>query len=120
MANGGWVLAANIVADLSAWCRMPGLYDHDDFKNAERDTLQQTLAPARPACAPRLQARPGDQPDLAVDGRLPGLLAAAMRLPDPPDQPPLSPRPGRSPAPGVVGAGTAPSASAAPQPAGTC
>ena len=47
--NCGWVLAANIAADLSAWCRLPGLYDCDDLKNAEPDTLRYRLwaLPAR-------------------------------------------------------------------------
>jgi Transposase DDE domain group 1 len=38
--NCGWVLAANIAADLSAWCRLLGLYDCDDLKDAEPDTLR--------------------------------------------------------------------------------
>ena len=40
MVNCGWVLAANIAADLSAWCRLLGLYDCDDLKDAEPDTLR--------------------------------------------------------------------------------
>jgi len=35
----GWVLAANLAADLAAWCRLLGLYDCDDLKDAEPDTL---------------------------------------------------------------------------------
>jgi len=34
------VLAANLAADLSAWCRLLGLYDCDDLKDAEPDTLR--------------------------------------------------------------------------------
>jgi hypothetical protein len=47
--NCGWVLAANIAADLSAWCRLLGLYDCDDLKDAEPDTLRYRLwaLPAR-------------------------------------------------------------------------
>ena len=47
--NCGWVLAANIAADLAAWCRLPGLYDCDDLKDAEPDTLRYRLLslPAR-------------------------------------------------------------------------
>ena len=47
--NCGWVLAANIAADLSAWCRLLGLYDQDDLKDAEPDTLRYRLwhLPAR-------------------------------------------------------------------------
>ena len=47
--NCGWVLAANLAADLSAWCRLLGLYDCDDLKDAEPDTLRYRLwaLPAR-------------------------------------------------------------------------
>ncbi len=47
--NCGWVLAANLAADLSAWCRMLGLYDQEDLKDAEPDTLRYRLwaLPAR-------------------------------------------------------------------------
>ena len=38
--NCGWVLAANLAADLAAWCRLLGLYDCDDLKDAEPDTLR--------------------------------------------------------------------------------
>jgi hypothetical protein len=39
VVNCGWVLAA----DLAAWCRLLGLYDHDDLKDAEPDTLRYRL-----------------------------------------------------------------------------
>jgi len=47
--NCGWVTAANIAADLAAWCRLLGLYDCDDLKDAEPDTLRYRLLslPAR-------------------------------------------------------------------------
>jgi hypothetical protein len=47
--NCGWVLAANIAADLAAWCRLLGLYDCGDLKDAEPDTLRYRLwaLPAR-------------------------------------------------------------------------
>jgi hypothetical protein len=47
--NCGWVLAANIAADLSAWCRLLGLHDCGDLKDAEPDTLRYRLwhLPAR-------------------------------------------------------------------------
>ena len=43
------MLAANIAADLAAWCRLAGLYDCDDLKDAEPDTLRYRLwaLPAR-------------------------------------------------------------------------
>src|SRR6266536_3396854 len=40
VVNCGWVLAANIATDLAAWCRLLGLYDCDDLKDAEPDTLR--------------------------------------------------------------------------------
>jgi DDE family transposase len=47
--NCGWVLAAHIAADLSAWCRLLGLYDQETLKDAEPDTLRYRLwhLPAR-------------------------------------------------------------------------
>ena len=40
---------ANIAADLAAWCRLLGLYDQEDLKDAEPDTLRYRLwaLPAR-------------------------------------------------------------------------
>jgi hypothetical protein len=43
VVNCGWVLAASIAAGLSAWCRLPGLFDCDDLKDAEPDTLRYRL-----------------------------------------------------------------------------
>ncbi len=40
VVNCGWVLAASLAADLAAWCRLLGLYDCDDLKDAEADTLR--------------------------------------------------------------------------------
>ena len=47
--NCGWVLAANLAADLSASCRLLGLYDQEDLQDAEPDTLRYRLfsLPAR-------------------------------------------------------------------------
>jgi hypothetical protein len=55
VVNCGWVLAANIAADLSAWCRLLGLYDQGDLKDAEPDTLRYRLwhLPARLVCHAR-------------------------------------------------------------------
>jgi hypothetical protein len=49
LVNCGWVLAANLAADLTAWCRLLGLYDCDDLKDAEPGTLRYRLLslPAR-------------------------------------------------------------------------
>lgn len=47
--NKGWVLAANIAADLTAWARLLGLHDHEDLRNAAPDTLRYRIwhLPAR-------------------------------------------------------------------------
>jgi hypothetical protein len=47
--NKGWVLAANIAADLTAWARLLGLHDQPDLRDAEPDTLRYRLwhLPAR-------------------------------------------------------------------------
>jgi hypothetical protein len=49
VVNCGWVLAANIAADLAAWIRLLGLYDCEDLNDAEPDTLRYRLLslPAR-------------------------------------------------------------------------
>jgi len=41
--NCGWTVAANIAADLQAWCRLLGLHDIEDLKDAEPDTLRYRL-----------------------------------------------------------------------------
>ena len=43
------MLAANIAADLAAWCQLPGLYDCKELKDAEPQTLRFRLLhlPAR-------------------------------------------------------------------------
>jgi len=38
--NCGWVLAANIAADLAAWTRLLGLHDQEELKDAEPGTLR--------------------------------------------------------------------------------
>jgi hypothetical protein len=47
--NSGWVLAANLAADLDAWTRLLGLHDQTDLADAEPDTLRYRLwhLPAR-------------------------------------------------------------------------
>jgi hypothetical protein len=47
--NRGWVIAANIAADLTAWTRLLGLHDCDDLREAEPDTLRYRIwhIPAR-------------------------------------------------------------------------
>jgi hypothetical protein len=38
--NAGWVLAANIAADLAAWTRLIGHHDDPGLRDAEPDTLR--------------------------------------------------------------------------------
>jgi hypothetical protein len=38
--NCGWVLAANIAADLTAWTRLLGVCDEEDLREADPDTLR--------------------------------------------------------------------------------
>ena len=47
--NRGWVIAANIAADLTAWTRLLGLHDHDDLREADPGTLRYRIwhIPAR-------------------------------------------------------------------------
>src|SRR6266700_2243961 len=47
--NKGWVIAANIAADLTAWTRLLGLCDSADLKDADPDTLRYRIwhIPAR-------------------------------------------------------------------------
>lgn len=41
--NQGWVLTANLAADLDAWTRLLGLHDQPDLAHAEPDTLRYRL-----------------------------------------------------------------------------
>jgi len=47
--NCGWVIAANIAADLAAWTRLLGLGDDEDLRDADPDTLRYRIwhIPAR-------------------------------------------------------------------------
>jgi hypothetical protein len=47
--NAGWVLAANIAADLAAWTRLLGHRDDPDLRDADPDTLRYRIwhLPAR-------------------------------------------------------------------------
>jgi len=38
--NCGWVIAANIAADLTAWTRLLGFGDEEDLRDADPDTLR--------------------------------------------------------------------------------
>ena len=47
--NCGWVIAANIAADLAAWTRLLGHCDDEDLREADPDTLRYRIwhIPAR-------------------------------------------------------------------------
>ncbi|MGH3259522.1 MAG: transposase, partial [Streptosporangiaceae bacterium] len=47
--NKGWVLAANIAADLTAWARLLGLHDQEELRDATPGTLRYRIwhLPAR-------------------------------------------------------------------------
>jgi hypothetical protein len=47
--NCGWVIAANIAADLTSWARLLGLCDDDELRDADPDTLRYRIlhVPAR-------------------------------------------------------------------------
>ena len=47
--NQGWVIAANIAADLTAWTRLLGLHDDPDLREADPDTFRYRIwhIPAR-------------------------------------------------------------------------
>jgi hypothetical protein len=47
--NQGWVIAANIAADLAAWTRILGLHDDPDLRDADPDTFRYRIwhIPAR-------------------------------------------------------------------------
>jgi hypothetical protein len=77
--NRGSVIAANIAAHLTAWTRLLGLCDDSTCGKPTRNAPLPDLAHPRPAGPPRPRTRPDDQPGLALEGRVPHLLAAALR-----------------------------------------
>ena len=106
--NCGWTVAANIAADLQAWCRLLGLHDIDGLRDAEPDTLRHRLWHVPPARPPRPPPHPEDQPRLAVEGRVPRLLAADLRPARTPMTSTNHPSDAEGGHPGAVGAGAPP------------
>jgi len=96
--NCGWVLAANIAADLVAWCRLLGLYDCDDLKDAEPDTLRYRLLslPARLVRRARTRVLKISAPGPGRRRSWPAGSGCAP-CPHPPDQPPSPCHPERRP-----------------------
>jgi hypothetical protein len=65
--NQGWVLAANIAADLDAWTRLFGLHDQPELAHAEPDTLRYPApAPTRETRHPRPPKNPVHPRHLAL------------------------------------------------------
>ena len=78
--NCGWVIAANIAADLAAWTRLLGLPRRPGTAGRRPGHAPlPDLAHPRPPRPPRPRAHPQDQPGLALEGSVPHLLAAALR-----------------------------------------
>ncbi|MFE6555078.1 hypothetical protein ACFVHS_42890 [Streptomyces sp. NPDC057746] len=77
--NRGWMLAANLAADVEAWTRLLGLHDVDGLADAEPDTALQTSASARPPGPPRPLTGPEDPRHLALAHRVHHLLATPLR-----------------------------------------
>jgi hypothetical protein len=107
--NRGWVLAANIAADLDAWLRLLALHDIDDLADAEPDTMRFRLyhLPARPPRRPRPPPLPADREDLALGQSVHPLLATTDRPADHhlTTRPPTPTRQGKeqaAPLPGAV------------------
>ena len=78
--NAGWVIAANIAADLAAWTRLLGCCDDPELRDADPDTLRYRIwhIPARLARHAR-ESILKHQPRLALERSIPDLLAAALR-----------------------------------------
>ena len=78
--NVGWVIAANIAADLVAWTRLLGCHD-DELRDTDPDTLRyRNLAPPRQDRPPRPRAHPQDQPRTG-HGKTPSLPAGSASAP---------------------------------------
>ena len=112
VVNCGWVLAANIAADLSGLVPAAGpvRLRRPQGRRAGHAALP-AAQPARPAGPPRPRPGAEDQPDLALERRLRDLLAAAVR----PASTRLTSHPvpatRKGARPGAVGTGAAPSTS---------
>ena len=78
--NRGWVIAANTAADLAAWTRLLGFGDPPGPAGRRPGNAPlPRLAHPRPPGPARPRAHPQDQPGLALERRVPHLLAAAVR-----------------------------------------
>ena len=107
--NRGWVIAANIAADLTAWTRLLGLCDDPDLREADPETLRYRIwhIPARLARHARERVLKISR-GLALEGSLPHLLAAALRPASTRLTSTISPSGRKEDQPGAVGAGAHP------------
>ena len=99
--NCGWVIAANIAADLAAWTRLLGHRDDADLREADPDTLRYRIwhIPARLARHARA-ADPEDQPRTGHGRRRSSPAGSGSApCPHPPDQHEQPQRQERRPAP---------------------
>ena len=120
--NAGWVIAANIAADLAAWTRLLGHHDDEELRDADPDTLRYRIwhIPARLARHAR-QRILKISPDWPWTGRVPHLLAAALRPASTRLTSTNSPATRKEDHPGAVGAGAhpgTPGTTAPPRPPG--
>ena len=81
--NGGWVIAANIAADLAAGPASSATATTPNSGRQPRYAPLPGLAPPRQTRPPRPPEHPRHQPRLALDASLPRLLAPAHALPAP-------------------------------------
>ena len=112
VVNCGWVLAANLAADLARLVQAarPVRLRRPQRRRAGHAALP-APQPARPAGPPRPHPRAEDQPDLALGRRRSWPAGSGCApCPHPPDSPSHPRDPERSP-PGAVGAGAAPGTS---------
>ena len=107
--NCGWVIAANIAADLAAWTRLLGCCDDPDLRDADPDTLRYRIwhIPARLARHAR-SASSRSAP--TGPGRTRSSPAGSGSAPcqHPPDQHEPAPATRKEDHPGAVGAGAHP------------
>ena len=115
--NCGWVIAANIAADLAAWTRLLGHCDDPELRDADPDTLRYRVwhLPARLARHARA-AHPGHQPRPGPGTRRSWPAGSGSApCPHPPDQHEPAPATRKEAQPGAVGAGAHPGTPGSPR-----
>ena len=107
--NCGWVIAANIAADLAAWTRLLGHCDDPDLRDADPDTLRYRVwhIPARLARHARERVLK-ISPDWPWKDASSPAGSGSAPCPHPPDQHQPAPATRKEAPPGAVGAGAHP------------